>query len=200
MRKSIFLCVWTLRFGSFLTVWGRSWWVSFVVIFKILLIFVASLSFCDVKIFLFQVSVMGFFDRLANFLGLKKKECNVLIVGLDNSGKTTLLNHFKPEDQRVGEIVPTVGFNVEKFKSRVLFGCRAPSSPITALNVFYARATSFEKARIGTFGFIRWKISLRLFREGIFIFKVVIIVLLYVNEFYFFVGCFSFHALFYFYD
>ena len=61
---------------------------------------------------------MGLFDKLVNVLGLKKKECNVLIVGLDNSGKSTLLNHFKPEEQRQGEIVPTVGFNVEKFKSR----------------------------------------------------------------------------------
>ena len=61
---------------------------------------------------------MGLFDKLANVLGLKKKECNVLIVGLDNSGKSTLLNHFKPEEQRQGEIVPTVGFNVEKFKSK----------------------------------------------------------------------------------
>jgi len=49
-------------------------------------------------------------------LGLKKKECNVLVIGLDNSGKSTLLNHFKPDDQQNPNIVPTVGFNVEKFK------------------------------------------------------------------------------------
>ena len=66
---------------------------------------------------LFQIK-MGLFDKLINVLGLKKKESNVLIVGLDNSGKSTLLNHFKPEDQRQSEIVPTVGFNVEKFKSK----------------------------------------------------------------------------------
>lgn len=77
---------------------------------------------------------MGFFDRLVNFLGLKKKECNVLIVGLDNSGKTTLLNHFKPEEQRVGEIVPTVGFNVEKFKSTTFLMCD-PTKSISALFV-----------------------------------------------------------------
>ena len=51
-------------------------------------------------------------------LGLKKKECNVLVVGLDNSGKSTLLNHFKPEEFQNANIVPTVGFNVEKFKSK----------------------------------------------------------------------------------
>ena len=44
---------------------------------------------------------MGFFDRLTSVLGLRKKECNVLVVGLDNSGKSTLLNHFKPEEYQV---------------------------------------------------------------------------------------------------
>jgi len=65
---------------------------------------------------------MGFLDRLSSVLGLRKKECNVLVVGLDNSGKSTLLNHFKPEEQQNANIVPTVGFNVEKFKSK--FGNR----------------------------------------------------------------------------
>lgn len=74
---------------------------------------------------------MGFLDRLSSVLGLRKKECNVLVVGLDNSGKSTLLNHFKPEEQQNANIVPTVGFNVEKFKSKLcLFGTTAhtPSS------------------------------------------------------------------------
>lgn len=61
---------------------------------------------------------MGFLDRLSSLLGLRKKECNVLVVGLDNSGKSTLLNHFKPEEFQNANIVPTVGFNVEKFKSK----------------------------------------------------------------------------------
>jgi len=39
----------------------------------------------------------------------------VLVVGLDNSGKTTVMNHFKPPEEKITEIVPTVGFNVEKF-------------------------------------------------------------------------------------
>jgi len=61
---------------------------------------------------------MGFLDRLANFLGLRKAEASVIVVGLDNSGKSTLLNHFKPEEEKSPDIVPTVGFNVEKFKNR----------------------------------------------------------------------------------
>ena len=40
---------------------------------------------------------MGLFSKLAEFLGVKKKEANVVVVGLDNSGKTTILNYMKPE-------------------------------------------------------------------------------------------------------
>ena len=63
---------------------------------------------------------MGIFDRLAGLLGLRKREVNVLVVGLDNSGKSTVLNHFKSEEQKASDIVPTIGFNVEKFQSKYL--------------------------------------------------------------------------------
>ncbi|XP_069101080.1 ADP-ribosylation factor-like protein 6 [Argopecten irradians] len=63
---------------------------------------------------------MGFFSSLANFLGLKKKEAKLLVIGLDNSGKTTILEQLKPEEKRTGDVAPTVGFNVEKFKSKSL--------------------------------------------------------------------------------
>ena len=58
---------------------------------------------------------MPLFTKLLTFLGLKKKEVNVLVVGLDNSGKSSVMNHFKPKETKVTEIVPTVGFSVEKF-------------------------------------------------------------------------------------
>jgi len=61
---------------------------------------------------------MGFFEKLVGLFGLKKREVNVLVVGLDNSGKSTLLNHFKTEDTRTSSVVPTVGFNIEKFQSK----------------------------------------------------------------------------------
>jgi len=63
---------------------------------------------------------MGIFDKLVGLLRLKKKEVNVLVLGLDNSGKSTLLNHFKSDDSKSNEIVPTIGFNVEKFQSKIL--------------------------------------------------------------------------------
>lgn len=61
---------------------------------------------------------MGLFDRLTSWLGLRKKQASVLVVGLDNSGKTTIINHFKPDDQKTMDIVPTVGFNVDRFRSK----------------------------------------------------------------------------------
>ena len=53
----------------------------------------------------------------------RKKPCKVLVVGLDNSGKTTILtklrNKFDSED-----VVPTVGYNIEEFMSSGLqFSC-----------------------------------------------------------------------------
>eukprot|EP01029_Cantina_marsupialis_P005413 TRINITY_DN1586_c0_g1_i2.p2 TRINITY_DN1586_c0_g1~~TRINITY_DN1586_c0_g1_i2.p2 ORF type:complete len:195 (-),score=52.93 TRINITY_DN1586_c0_g1_i2:1215-1739(-) len=52
----------------------------------------------------------------------KKQDCKIVVVGLDNSGKTTLLNHLKPKKGEVTEVVPTVGFAVEEFsKGNVAF-------------------------------------------------------------------------------
>ncbi|KAG7264681.1 hypothetical protein CRUP_035340 [Coryphaenoides rupestris] len=75
---------------------------------------------------------MGLFDKLAGWLGLKRKEVNVLCLGLDNSGKTTIINQLKPtnashlvfvqyrENAQTQDIVPTIGFNIEKFKTSSL--------------------------------------------------------------------------------
>ncbi|XP_073719386.1 ADP-ribosylation factor-like protein 6 isoform X1 [Misgurnus anguillicaudatus] len=92
---------------------------------------------------------MGLFDKLAGLLGLKKKEVNVLCLGLDNSGKTTIINQLKPTSvchvpvyqsntlklccktvifqycftslqAQAQDIVPTIGFSIEKFKTSSL--------------------------------------------------------------------------------
>lgn len=42
-------------------------------------------------------------------------QLNVLVVGLDNSGKTTIINSIKPSKFTTQEVVPTVGFQVEQF-------------------------------------------------------------------------------------
>lgn len=41
----------------------------------------------------------------------KEKEIRVLILGLDNAGKTTILKKFNGED--IGKISPTLGFNIK---------------------------------------------------------------------------------------
>ncbi|XKL66306.1 hypothetical protein PGB90_009726 [Kerria lacca] len=62
---------------------------------------------------------MGLLDKLIGAFGLKKKEARILVLGLNNSGKSTLLNQLKNEDSKIiSEVVPTVGFNVEKFKNQ----------------------------------------------------------------------------------
>ena len=50
---------------------------------------------------------MGFLDRLAALFGLKKKEAHVLCIGLDNSGKTTIINRLKPEKVRTSRLRPS---------------------------------------------------------------------------------------------
>ena len=40
---------------------------------------------------------MGLLDSLAIWLGLKQRQAKVICVGLDNSGKSTIINYLKPE-------------------------------------------------------------------------------------------------------
>lgn len=47
--------------------------------------------------------------------GISKKKANILCLGLDNSGKSTIINRLKVEKEQNGDIVPTVGFSVDKF-------------------------------------------------------------------------------------
>jgi len=58
---------------------------------------------------------MGLFKQLASSLGVKKTAVRILVVGLDNSGKTTLINHLKPKKSQMNEVAPTIGFQVEEF-------------------------------------------------------------------------------------
>lgn len=61
---------------------------------------------------------MGLFDKLSTYLKSRKQiEANIVVVGLNNSGKTSIVNNFKPEDVRYPDTVPTVGFTVDKFRN-----------------------------------------------------------------------------------
>eukprot|EP00933_Yihiella_yeosuensis_P038689 TRINITY_DN32617_c0_g1_i1.p1 TRINITY_DN32617_c0_g1~~TRINITY_DN32617_c0_g1_i1.p1 ORF type:complete len:185 (+),score=49.37 TRINITY_DN32617_c0_g1_i1:71-625(+) len=64
---------------------------------------------------------MGLFKRLFGGFGVKKK-VRIVVVGLDNSGKTTVLNALKPKKASL-ETVPTVGFSTEEFQKHGVNFC-----------------------------------------------------------------------------
>lgn len=58
-----------------------------------------------------------FFEFFARIFGSSRKKVSVIVLGLDNSGKTTLVSHLKPSgDGNFFESTPTVGFTVEKIQ------------------------------------------------------------------------------------
>ncbi len=63
---------------------------------------------------------MGLLDKLGNFLSSKRRDMNLLVVGLDNSGKTSIINFLKSSDSKVNSVTPTVGFSVETFTAKAL--------------------------------------------------------------------------------
>ena len=58
---------------------------------------------------------MGLFKTIKAALGFLRHEVRILVIGLDNSGKTTLINHIKPKKAATFEVTPTVGYQVEEF-------------------------------------------------------------------------------------
>jgi ABC-type uncharacterized transport system ATPase subunit len=54
---------------------------------------------------------MGFLDRLLRTLKRTDREVRILVLGLDNSGKTTILKKLSGEE--IQHITPTQGFNVK---------------------------------------------------------------------------------------
>ena len=57
---------------------------------------------------------MGLLDMLSKAFGFSRREARILVVGLDNSGKTTLVQRLNPK-KNPSDVVPTVGFQVEEF-------------------------------------------------------------------------------------
>lgn len=64
---------------------------------------------------------MGVFgDLFRKLFGGKKVD--LLVIGLDNSGKSTIVNSMKPKGAK--DVVPTVGYQVEEFsKNGIRFKC-----------------------------------------------------------------------------
>mmetsp|Transcript_16824 Transcript_16824/g.42355 ORF Transcript_16824/g.42355 Transcript_16824/m.42355 type:complete len:187 (+) Transcript_16824:39-599(+) len=58
---------------------------------------------------------MGLFKRLFGQITPGKNKVRILCIGLDNSGKSTVINWLKPKKAMAQDVVPTVGFSVEEF-------------------------------------------------------------------------------------
>ena len=52
-------------------------------------------------------------SRIMGALNWGPKQVRILILGLDNAGKTTILYHLKSPSQELTSTIPTIGFNVE---------------------------------------------------------------------------------------
>ncbi|KAL3313981.1 ADP-ribosylation factor-like protein 6 [Cichlidogyrus casuarinus] len=59
-------------------------------------------------------------QTLARLFGIQKQEAKILVLGLDNSGKSTLINRFKARNLQKSIITPTIGFGVEKCETKGL--------------------------------------------------------------------------------
>ncbi|XP_063833831.1 facilitated trehalose transporter Tret1-like [Ostrinia nubilalis] len=64
-----------------------------------------------------QLPAMGLLDKLSGWLGRGPTEVTVLVLGLDNSGKSTLLNALRPPEQRASALAPTVASTQDHFSS-----------------------------------------------------------------------------------
>lgn len=60
---------------------------------------------------------MGLLDKLSAWVSGGGTQATVLVLGLDASGKSSLLNALRPPDQRVPVAVPTVGQQRDYFQS-----------------------------------------------------------------------------------
>ncbi|CAF0932350.1 unnamed protein product [Rotaria sordida] len=58
---------------------------------------------------------MGLLDIIRNLRPTRQNELRILLLGLDNAGKTTLLKVLASED--ISQITPTQGFNIKSVQS-----------------------------------------------------------------------------------
>lgn len=64
---------------------------------------------------------MGMFDNFLNLIKINKEKMTVLVVGLNNSGKSSIIQQFKRNDPNSYISIPTVGFTHEEFYSNFLY-------------------------------------------------------------------------------
>ncbi|XP_022226826.1 ADP-ribosylation factor-like protein 6 isoform X1 [Drosophila obscura] len=81
---------------------------------------------------------MGMLHNLADLIKIKKDKMTILVLGLNNSGKSTIINHFKKPGDQSSIMVPTVGFMVEQFYSKFLVPVRWHIQGVSSINIFYS--------------------------------------------------------------
>ena len=94
--------------------------------------FAYLLTVCDLKVFIgasyrfvyLSFETIWFLRCMGGSGSTSKPKTSLLILGLDNSGKTTIINSLLPQGQKDIDIVPTIGFAVQRI--------RFPGSGITA--------------------------------------------------------------------
>lgn len=94
---------------------------------------------------------MGLFDALAGMLKIRKEQVNILVVGLNNSGKSTIVNHFKHPDEKASFTVPTVGFTVERFQSELIIIILLASLIVLVLTDQGVCFTAFDMSGAGRY-------------------------------------------------
>lgn len=62
--------------------------------------------------------------KLLRSLKKNEKEARILVLGLDNSGKTTILKAMSDEDAT--NIMPTQGFNIKSLVSKIFCAIKYP--------------------------------------------------------------------------
>lgn len=61
---------------------------------------------------------MGMFNNFLSLIKINKEKMTVLVVGLNNSGKSSIIQQFKRKNDTNSYIsIPTVGFTHEEFYS-----------------------------------------------------------------------------------
>ena len=65
---------------------------------------------------------MAWVNRLRGLLGGKEVVCRIVVIGLPNSGKSTLMVQLKPPDVRMQQLTPTIPLDdsAEEFNSHAI--------------------------------------------------------------------------------
>ena len=77
------------------------------------------------------------------------KEVRILILGLDNAGKTTILYRLQNESDEAVQTIPTIGFNVEtlQYKNIKVRLCGVHGGPIFHTMTWSEKISSLNGSR-----------------------------------------------------